>query len=548
MNLSKIFPSYPLQIVSPRKSNIKIASRRIYVDFPFEYYSFIGEVAYKMSKSKDPQKVFQEELESFNSNEEIKKITNFNNIPLGTISLITTPLTTKLLLKLKINWPIFLQYLESKAQELISKIEEDGSYIREVYNEILANYFRVAGNYALKQNIRFISSYQLENFKKLLRILGEIHEIQNILSYLRQTIENIRKIVKLEGIELWMLQLESDFYEIEKCLENIDILSCYFYLRNALENLIKLIVYSDIAKSFNICNEILLLSFFYEKIAKERCYSIKKLKEYYSKKNILKDISEVASEQIYQVMINKQLPKLGINSQALKEFEDGYKIPKIKNYWSACSEIIHNQSPLPIFSLLEIKSFKHFLRQYSEKFISIIKIIFLIFKIHEEDFKFLIKEDFTYKEMLGKLTKRGLSKKAKKIFYQFIFQEEIEIILKSLIEKNILKGNILFDPLTLFSLFYLSSPSLTHIVHGEFNLEDMENLITKIQPLSFTVKESIKYKFYETLQIFEEEMIPILEKLSSEFSKLSEEEKKVIIFYLLAIKLPEVFMNTFSLS
>jgi uncharacterized protein YbgA (DUF1722 family) len=87
----------------------------------------------------------------------------------------------------------------------------------------------------------------------------------------------------------------------------------------------------------------------------------------------LESTPEIDLENVYSMMFEKQFPRLGINSQTLIDFEDKYKI-SIKNYWSACSEVIHNQSLLPFFSLLEVKSFKHFLRQYSERFISAIKI------------------------------------------------------------------------------------------------------------------------------------------------------------------------------
>jgi hypothetical protein len=176
----------------------------------------------------------QKELKIFDSNEEIKKIATFNNVPLGTISLITTPHTPKLLLKLKVNWPVFLQYLENKAQELISKIEVDGSNIREVYNEIINNYFKLVPIVPRPEIARF-DIYQLEKFKKLVRELHEERDIQHSLSTLRQSIGSIRKAMKFEGMELWVLQLESDFYGVGMCLENMDFLSCYFYLRNALE-------------------------------------------------------------------------------------------------------------------------------------------------------------------------------------------------------------------------------------------------------------------------------------------------------------------------
>lgn len=98
---------------------------------------------------------------------------------------------------------------------------------------------------------------------------------------------------------------------------------------------------------------------------------------------------------------------------------------------------------------------------------------------------------------------------------------------------------VFFNPLTLASLFHLSSPGLTRISSGEFGINDIDYLITKIQPLSFHV--SLKLEFYTTLQMLEEKVIPKLEQISSEFSRLDEEEKKAITFYLLVIKIPELF-------
>jgi hypothetical protein len=557
MSLNRIFPSYPIQVVSPRGGNVRIASRRVYVDFPYVYWNFISEMVPRIDGSKDPWEIFQKELKIFDSNEEIKKIATFNNVPLGTISLITTPHTPKLLLKLKVNWPVFLQYLENKAQELISKIEVDGSNIREVYNEIINNYFKLVPIVPRPEIARF-DIYQLEKFKKLVRELHEERDIQHSLSTLRQSIGSIRKAMKFEGMELWVLQLESDFYGVGMCLENMDFLSCYFYLRNALENLIKLIVYSDIARNFNTYQEMLKVFFFYDKVAKEGCYSIQQLKTKYVKRIIkyLESTAEINPEKMLTMMVEKQYPKLRINSQTLDEFQDTYNI-SIKNYWSACSEIIHNQSPLPFFSLLEVKSFKHFLRQYSERFISLVKIIPTVVKVPEKvNFEFLIGDtqilpNINITEKLASedviqgftLVRQRLSKKAKETLRQLILHEEIKLILKSTIEDKTLKRESFFDPLTLVSLFHLSSPKLTHIISGEFGFEDIEYLITKIQPLSFHVKRSIKYKFYITLQLFEEKIMPKLEEISPEFSKLDEGEKKAIIFYLLAIKLPEVFIE-----
>jgi hypothetical protein len=139
------------------------------------------------------------------------------------------------------------------------------------------------------------------------------------------------------------------------------------------------------------------------------------------------------------------------------------------------------------------------------------------------------------------LTKQKLSKNARNVLNELILREETKLIIKSLIEDETLRKETLFDPLTLLSLFHLFSPSPTQIEHGKFDFQDVEYLITKIQPLSLGVKGIIKTEFNTTLKILEEKMIPKLEEISPAFSKLKEKEKKAIIFYLLTIKLPELF-------
>jgi hypothetical protein len=62
MSLSEIFPSYPIQIISPKGGNVKIASRKVYVDFPYVYWNFISDVTQKINRSKNPQEIFQKEL------------------------------------------------------------------------------------------------------------------------------------------------------------------------------------------------------------------------------------------------------------------------------------------------------------------------------------------------------------------------------------------------------------------------------------------------------------------------------------------------------
>lgn len=397
MRLSELFPTYPIQVVTPRGSKVKIATRKIYVDLPYEFWDFILEVLPKINESKNPQETFKEEKEKFYSDKR-DRIT-FNNVYLGKLLLHPTAWTTQLLLKLKVNWPVFLEYLEDKAQKLISEIEKKGSNIREVYNEIIDNFTRSIPIESIKSNMPILrfNTDEFEKFKKLVKWLREEQAIRNYLLTLKQAVEGIAKITKLKGIELWSLQLKSDFYAVEQCLENMDILSCYFYLRNALENLVKFVVYSDIAININTPHDLLLVFFFYEKIAKNWENKIDSLRIKYREEIVLylKNVPEAylnktkenydILDKVYNLMNDKKLPKLNIKSSTVEEFDDEYRV-KFTNYWSACSEVLHNQSPLPFFSLLEVKAFKHFLRKYSEEFISVLeKIIPSLAKVSGKD-------------------------------------------------------------------------------------------------------------------------------------------------------------------
>jgi hypothetical protein len=555
---AKLFPLYPVTVYL-REANIRIASRRIYVDFPYAYWQFIYKVIPVLLNSKSPKEEFRKQWECFVSDEKAKENITFNNKLLGKVSLVATPSSDKLLLKLKVNWHVFFDYLDEKAQRLISEVEKDGSSIREVYNEIMANYYgivspRDTSDLTLSGMSRF-DPYALEGFKKLLRKCKEEENIQYLLNILLQTVEEIEKKLKprsrkrsrkSNSLELWCLQLKSDIYGIKECLKNVDILSCYFYLRNFLENFIKFVVYNDIARNFERnYNKILRILFFHEKIAQKKCYSIKSLKKDYGKElsAALQAISPDDvnwEEKVFQEIARRQCPKLCIGrtgkGSTFKEFRDSYNVDLFEKYWSACSEIIHNQSPLPFFSLLEVKAYKHFLKKYVECFISNLTRIFGISKELIEG-----KQTLELSEEKIMLTTR-----AKKILHKLSLEKEREVksIISSIVsDKNLLKETS-FNPLTLLSLFHLSSPGWTQIYSGEFNKEDMEYLIEKIESIS--LDKGIKYRWDSMFQVFQEKMMPKLQQVSEEFSKLNDEEKKAVIFSLLAIMLPQVMKeNTF---
>ena len=230
-------------------------------------------------------------------------------------------------------------------------------------------------------------------------------------------------------------------------------------------------------------------------------------------------------------MVKKRFPKLGIRRETLEEFQRRYDADvSLKNYWSACSEVMHNQSPLPFFSLLEVKAFKHFLKKYTQCFVSgTTRILKVHGNLMEEEQEFLVK-------------KTMLTKNAKSVLRNLCLLKEKEIknVIASIMSDENLKKETFFNPLTLVSLFHLSSPAWSRIKSGEFNEEDIDYLVQKVQPISFKVKEIIKDELSTTLQILREKMIPELERISKDFSRLNDEEKKAVVFYLLVEELPRV--------
>lgn len=62
-------------------------------------------------------------------------------------------------------------------------------------------------------------------------------------------------------------------------------------------------------------------------------------------------------------------------------------------------------------------------------------------------------------------------------------------------------------------------------------------ILYRIQALSFRV--SVIHEYIETLKVFIELLIPILEKLSV-FSLLTESEKRKTLFYILLMEIPEI--------
>ncbi|MEM5831461.1 MAG: hypothetical protein QXO40_04620 [Candidatus Aenigmatarchaeota archaeon] len=153
------------------------------------------------------------------------------------------------------------------------------------------------------------------------------------------------------------------------------------------------------------------------------------------------------------------MPVLGINPKVLKEFSESYDLneTKLDIIYSACSTVIHNQPPLPFFSLLEVKFFKHFLEKYLRSLLivseKLINEKIEIKKIHVSP---LLKEKISLKEAL-QITH----------LLEIKYDAELKNIIKDALiylqKKAKDLNEIWIEPLTLISIFHLLSPSFTRL-------------------------------------------------------------------------------------
>ena len=108
------------------------------------------------------------------------------------------------------------------------------------------------------------------------------------------------------------------------------------------------------------------------------------------------------------------------------------------------------------------------------------------------------------------------------------------------LQKKQVKGLdwIWIRPLTLTSIFHIISPSFSRLKDLSFIEEDLQDVIEKLQSLSFKV--SIRDEVYKTLSNLQEIILPDLEKYKAFSSITSAEKRRKVMFYLLIRFLPEI--------
>jgi len=529
MSLKEFFPTYPLFLRSPRGFKIKFGTRSLYVDLPWQAYYFLQLAMRKAVKSGLSVKEVREEWNRFL--EANKEVLTFKGKPFVSISLRPTVFGQKeSYLRLDVKWRIFIKYLDEKAKRFVSEIEESGENIMKVYKEIWFNFFSITGIITPPKPAYF--PFSRERFRKLLKRTGDYYQIESLLGGFEEIISQVEEAIKDEApsIQLYTTNLMMDIQHLRSLIDVVDIPAAHLLLRNFLESLIKLLVYYKIGKSMGNSDSLLSSMFLYEyeatkAVKKPRVYSLGNFKREFIRK-ISKTTPNDDLLNIIEQLKKLQTPTLGVNPQVLKELSETYELNvHLDKLYSACSSVIHNQPPLPFFSLLEVKFFKYFL----EKYLNSLQII--AEKLTGS--KIEMKETYRFTRLKGEGSLKRCLEAVHEL--QVNYRSELRNAIKESLKE--IKG-FWVRPLVLAAIFHLISPSLTNLRKLPLTEEDLKDVVERLMPLSFRI--DLLHEVYETLNALQDALIPKLEKYKAFSSLQSEEKKKLTIFYLLLLYLPEV--------
>ena len=568
MQWSKIFPCYPFQLRRRRGGKVRIGSRKIYVDLPCIFPLFLNEVAYRYGERGITEEEFEREWEEWL--QQYKSLAYFNGKPIATVYLAPTSFYREPMLCCRVDWEIFFDYLDYVARYVVEQIKEDGKKgLAALYNFIYDNYHALFFYKEPPEPAE--SSRELENFKRVVRRTGEKNRIENLLNQMEAIAENLEHWYKknlknqykedYSSIELYTLHFKSDIRGALKSLENMNIIAIYFYLRNILELFIKLLAYMKVAEEFGKekLNMVLRILYLYDKkipeleeklktLIKERTgkevketiklrkNSILQFENTFRKKmsKILSQITEKTTyEELFDIMVSKGVCVLGISRGVIEDFckRNGIDTSLVE-YWRACSYAIHQQTPLPFYSLLEVKGLRAFLEVLLNDMMNAMVKISGISKEKLTKHK-SVKESILTNVSIPK--QQFLDEIEKEINRN---KETIKRRLKEIVENPQLNKNVWFKPRTLSSLFELMGAGSTEVKKGVFQPDDINELASSIQATGFKVDiyEEIKHTF----EAFHLSLQPLLEKIMPQFRSLPENEKRGITFYLLLLYLPKV--------
>jgi hypothetical protein len=557
MTLRELFPQYPVGLRSPPGSQVKFGTRSFYVDLPWYAYLFMNsEMERSAETSLIPEEVRRRWHEFLQDN---KQFLIFHNRPLVSVYLWNAPFTQKKSLVLKVNWDLFPDYLEDKAQSLVSEVENDGRNILKLYREIWINFFGDVERFKEAESLYF---YERENFRKLLKRTGDYIDLVGLLISFEWTIHQIEKYAENKNIPYMLFYTKNFLMDLQHLRALIDVISippAYLLLRSLLENFVRLFVYFRIGEQLDAPNLVLGAMFLYEYEAdkKQRRYSFDEFKNVFEKKflklqKVFLSDTEIDVSEVMSKFNEKGIPMLGVNPDVLKDFSLKYNVTEanLDKLYSACSEVIHNQPPLPFFSLLEVKFFKHFLGKCIGSLLLLSERIIYDWNHPSVDRIHNLVEGIQIPNRPFDDEKIRFLNECINVAYVLEIEHVEEI--KNFIRRAVVTLQVersesadhsatWIRPLSLISLFHIISPSLRRLRDFSLIEEDLGDIIEIIQTISFKV--SIKYEIEATLSKLEDMISPELERYNV-FSSLSPEKKKKVIFYLLINNLSRALEET----
>lgn len=379
-SVREYYPIYPLSLRTPSKSKTRLGTRDIYVDVPWQAYDFLISTLFKGISSELKKEEVRKNWHKYI--QDYKESLTFQDKPIVSIYLTSSSLSKRKFLILKVNWEVFFRYLEDKAKNLINAVKTDGKNVMIVYQEIWFNFLKIIKEIRSLKPLRL--EYFIENFKKLIIITEDYNQVKNILKDFERLINEMEDylIKKSKYIQLYTIRFKMSLKTVYNLMEELNIVAIYYILRNLLEDLIRFFIYFDLGNKVVRYPDLVLSSMFiYDykaplnlSIKNSRIYSLKNFRNEFRKK-FLKATNKILSRNevisifdITDELINIKMRRLGVDKNLLKDFcvEYDLECTNLVNLYNACSSIIHNQSPLPFFSLLEVKFFKYFLKIFME--------------------------------------------------------------------------------------------------------------------------------------------------------------------------------------
>ncbi len=251
----------------------------------------------------------------------------FQNKPIISVYLTSSPFSIRKFLILKVNWNPFIKYLEDKAKSLIKLVMMEGNNIMMVYQDIWFNFLKIIKEIRSKFE-PYILENTFESFKKLITITGDYPQIEETLIDLEELIDTIeRSFEKYRYVQLYTIKFKMNVRNIHNLIEELNIVAIYFVLRNLLEDFIRFFIYLDFGNRI-VKNPDLVLSsmFIYDyqaplsiSLKKFRIYSLKEFKREFHKK-FLRAVDEILSKNnevisvfdITDKLINIKMRVLGI--------------------------------------------------------------------------------------------------------------------------------------------------------------------------------------------------------------------------------------------